>query len=603
MERHLSAILAADMVGYSRLMEADEIGTIERQKAHRNELINPAFEKFHGRIVKEMGDGVLVEFPSVVDAVHCATEIQRAMPVREVDVPEEQRIQYRVGINLGDIVVESGDVFGDGVNIAARLEQLADPGGICISGTTFDHLKKQVEVGYESLGEVTVKNIERPIRMYRVLLDRKHAGKVLRNRNLTVSLEDRFELPAISSIAVLPFGNLSGDMTHDHLGDSLAENIIAELTTSPDLIVIACNSVSSYKGHSPDAGEVANHLNVRYVLDGSFQTFGDRMRVVAKLLDTEKDTSVWAERYDYEISDIFAIQDDLTRKVAEELEVKLTRGSIARQWRKDFSDPKNHRLYVQGRSGWAQYSPEGHQAAEAFWTELYERDPHSVSTNLAMARLHCQKLTHGLGLTRRLEEHLRIAEEFVNKASLLAGDNANAELLMTHAFLAYQRQEHSQAIAYVDRAQSLAPSSAEMLLIGGGIKLQCGKPIDGIKSIRLGMRAEPNYSPLFAVGLSEGYLIQGRFSESIRVSKGILASGIPGYHVMHALGHLAVASILSGDKMSGKKYAQKLLKLQPNTSIVAAAFIKRNDKDRKYVDRFLDALEEAGIPKKPVNSR
>lgn len=364
MERRLSAIFAADMVGYSRLIEADEIGTLERQKTHRIELIDPAFEEFHGRIVKEMGDGVLVEFPSVVEAVQCAVQIQRAMPVREAEVSNDRKITYRIGINLGDIVVEDDDIYGDGVNVAARLEALAEPGGICISGTTYDHLKAQVEVGYEALGDVKVKNLEHPVRAYKVLTDSVQKGAVVHKPGrrfdqrywaaiglvLLIAIgaggwwwsqqpdfepadpeKFAFEIPDKPSIAVLPFDNLSGDPDKEYLGDSLTENIIAELATIPEMLIIARNSVMTYKGKPTKVQQVAEELGVQYVLEGSVQTDDDKMRVVAQLVDALDGKHLWAERYDYEVADIFAVQDDITRKLAEEMEVKLTRGEQARE--------------------------------------------------------------------------------------------------------------------------------------------------------------------------------------------------------------------------------------------------------------------------------
>ena len=345
MERRLSAILAADMVGYSRLMEADEIGTIERHKAHRRDVIDPAFAEHNGRIVKTTGDGLLAEFPSVVEAVQCAVAIQRVMEGHEADVSENRRIRYRIGINLGDIIIDDAlDVFGDGVNIAARLEQISEPGGICISGTTFDHLKAQVEVGYEALGEVRVKNIQRPIRAYKVLTASEQVGRLIEGESKPAAGSARslvkialvvlltaigggvwwwlqpvttepadpsraaYSLPDKPSIAILPFENLSGDPDQDYFADGFTEDIITNIAQSRELFVIDRNSTFTYKGQAASIKRVAEELGVRFVLEGSARRVGENMRITAQLIDTSSGAHVWAKRYDRPVESVFDVQ-------------------------------------------------------------------------------------------------------------------------------------------------------------------------------------------------------------------------------------------------------------------------------------------------------
>ena len=312
-QRRLAAILAADMVGYSRLIGDDEEGTIARQKAHRAEMIDPVIASHGGRIVKTMGDGLLVEFPSVVDAVKCAVEVQQAMSDREADVSEDRCIQYRVGINLGDIVIDGDDILGDGVNVAARLEGLADPGGICISGDAYRQVLGKIDQSFEDMGERVLKNIAEPVRAYRVMLDRE----------LAVPGAEPLPLPDKPSIAVLPFDNLSGDPDQDYFADGITEDIITALSRIGWLFVIARNTTFTFRGTAVDVAAVAKELGVRYILEGSVRKAGNRVRITAQLIDGETGNHIWAERYDRELEDIFAVQDEITENISGALEPQI----------------------------------------------------------------------------------------------------------------------------------------------------------------------------------------------------------------------------------------------------------------------------------------
>ena len=311
-ERRLAAILSADVVGYSRLMGADESGTLARLKTHREEIIDPKIAEHHGRIVKLMGDGVLVEFASAVDAVQCATAFQRAMADRNADVAEEQRIELRVGINLGDIIVDGDDIYGDGVNVAARLEGLAEPGGVCISRTTRDQVRDKLDIALKDLGEVEVKNIARPVRVFRVRVAEPGTaaapGDPAARAGQPIPADRR-------SLAVLPFDNMSADAEQEFFADGLTEDIIAQLSRFSDLLVISRNSTFTYKGKATKVQEVARDLGVRYVVEGSVRKAGARVRVTVQLIDAAEDRHVWAERYDRDLEDIFAIQDEITTAI------------------------------------------------------------------------------------------------------------------------------------------------------------------------------------------------------------------------------------------------------------------------------------------------
>ena len=323
MERRLAAILAADMVGYSRLMEADEEGTIARQKVHRAELIEPAISSHGGRIVKTMGDGLLLEFPSVVDAVKCALAVQQGMAEREAEVPEDLRIQYRVGINLGDIVIDGEDILGDGVNVAARLESLAEPGGICISGTVYDHIAGKIEAGFDDLGPQTVKNIVRPIRVLRV----RPQAQSDPITDISAPVPGFQGRPAI---AVLALQNLSGDPEQEYFADGIAEDILTRLAMWRWMPVIARNSSFAYKGKSIDVRRIGRELGARYVLEGSVRKAGGRVRVTGQLIDTESGHHIWADRYDRSLDDIFAVQDEIADAIISALEPAVGEAEMQR---------------------------------------------------------------------------------------------------------------------------------------------------------------------------------------------------------------------------------------------------------------------------------
>jgi TolB-like protein/class 3 adenylate cyclase len=309
--RRLTAILAADVAGYSRLMGADEEGTLERLKAHRRALVDPKIVEHHGRIVKTTGDGMLVEFASVVDAVRCAVEVQRGMVERNAVIPADERIEFRVGINLGDVIVDDDDIFGDGVNIAARLEALADPGGICISRVVRDQVRDKVSFAFEDLGEQQVKNIARSVRAYRIPLGETASPKV------------PLPLPEKPSLAVLPFQNMSGDPEQEYFTDGMVEEITTAMSRLPWLFVIARNSSFAYKGKSPDVRQVGRELGVRYVVEGSVRRAGDRVRITGQLIDTTIGAHIWADRFDGALDDVFELQDQVASSVVGVIEPKL----------------------------------------------------------------------------------------------------------------------------------------------------------------------------------------------------------------------------------------------------------------------------------------
>ena len=318
MEQKLAAVLAADMVGYSRLMEADERGTLARLRTHRIELIDPAIAKNQGRIIKTTGDGMLVEFQSVADAVRCAVEIQERMRRRNSDVPDDRRIQFRIGINLGDIIFDEGDIFGEGVNVAARVEQLCEVGGICVTAAVHDQVAGRLDVDFEDLGDKTLKNISRPVRIYRVAIE--PPGQAAAPGNAQPAPKAAAAKP---TVAVLPFANMSGDPEQEFFVDGLTEDILTELSRRRELFVISRTSTFVYKGQAANLREVAQKLGAQYLVEGSVRKAGDRLRVTVQLIDTASDAHIWAERYDRKLDDVFAIQDEITAAIVATLPGRL----------------------------------------------------------------------------------------------------------------------------------------------------------------------------------------------------------------------------------------------------------------------------------------
>jgi len=363
--RRLAAILAADVAGYSRLMGADEEGTHERLKAHLGDLVNPKIGEHRGRIVKNTGDGFLAEFASVVDAVRCAVEIQRGMIDREPDMPEERRIRFRIGINLGDVIVEEQDIFGDGVNVAARLEALAEPGGVFISNTVHDHVRDRLPFAFEDLGEHQVKNIARPVRAYRV----RDTGTVAKSPSPSA-----LPLPDKPSIAVLPFVNMSGDPEQEYFADGVVEEIITGLSRIKWLFVIAGNSTFTYKGQSIDVQQVGRELGVRYILGGSVRKAADRVRITAQLINASSGAHLWADRFDGSLEDVFELQDKVAWSVAGVIEPALTAAEIARSANRPTTDLTAYDLHLRAC---AMGLSSAHQIPEALrlFEQAVERDP------------------------------------------------------------------------------------------------------------------------------------------------------------------------------------------------------------------------------------
>ena len=408
-ERRLAAILAADVAGYSRLMGADEEETHERLKAHLGELVDPKIKEHRGRTVKNTGDGFLAEFSSVVDAVRCAVEVQRGMIDREPEVPDEQRIRFRIGINLGDMIVEEHDIFGDGVNVAARLEAVADPGGICISRTVREQIRDKLTYPFEDRGDQSVKNIARPLRVY-ALRREAIADLPASSAPLSTPVSRSARAPRLS-IVVLPFANLSNDPEQGYFADGITEDLTTDLSRIANMLVISRNTAFTYKNKPVNAKQIGRELNVRYVLEGSIRRSGNRVRANAQLIDAETDAHLWAERFDRDTDDLFALQDEVTGRIAIALNLELVCAEAARS--ADHPDALD--FILRGRA-LSSTPPTTENYAEAI--RLYERaltlDPQSVEAQALLARILAARAMDGL--THSAEADITRAQRLVWQA-------------------------------------------------------------------------------------------------------------------------------------------------------------------------------------------
>jgi adenylate cyclase len=506
-ERRLAAIVAADVAGYSRLMGEDEAGTLARLRMHRRELIDPKVAEHQGRIVKTSGDGLLIEFPSVVEAVTCALAVQQAMAERNATSPERQRIVFRVGINLGDVIVEDGDIHGEGVNVAARLEAISEPGGIRVSGTVRDHIGDRLDVAFDDLGEQALKNIARPVRVYRV---RPAAAQSTPNPSPT---EDHpvLALPDKPSIAVLPFQNMSGDPEQEYFADGMVEEIITALSRIRSLFVIARNSTFTYKGQSIDVKRVGRELGVRYVLEGSVRKGGGRVRITGQLIEAETGTHLWADRFDGSLEDVFDIQDKVASSVAGVIEPALQAAETARSARRPTSNLAAYDLYL--------------RACEMFWVstqvpealrlleQAIERDPR-YGPALAWAAICCYRLIDD-GRSEDRESDRRKGLNFARRALDVSGDDP-VVLANAGEALAVFGEDIGAMTALVDRALTLNPNYARGWHLSGNMRLAAGQPDIAIEyyetSLRLSPRARIGSTSL-VIGVA--HFLSRRFDEAV----------------------------------------------------------------------------------------
>ncbi len=581
-ERRLAAVLAADIVGYSRLMEVDEEGTLARLKTVRMELIDPAIAKCKGRLIKTTGDGMLVEFQSVTEALRCAVDFQQRMARRNRDMPASRTLLYRIGINLGDVIVEDSDIFGDGVNVAARLESIAEPGGICISAAVRDQVADRLDVGYEDLGEQQVKNIRRPIRAFKVLLngEAQAPGK---------QAEDQTSAPRASarkpSIAVLPFVNMSGDPEQEFFADGLTEDIITELSRFRQLLVISRNAVFVHKGKPKKAQQIAREFGVDYVVEGSVRKAADRVRVTVQLIDGETEAHVWAERYDRELEDIFAIQDEVTSFISATLFGRVEAARHDRVNRKPTGNMAAYECVLTGKVLHHWSNPEANAKAIQMLNRAIELDPNYAHAHAWKACVTGQAWLHGWCEDRAAGMQV-ITDEL--KTALALDDN-DADVHRILAAVNLNFNEHDKAVYHQDRALSLNPNSDLIVVQQGEVLTWLGKAEEGIDWIRRAMRLNPYHPERFLSHLGRAQYTARMYADAIASYSKLTA---PDY-THHAF--LAASSAQLGNRVAATAHAREVLQREPAFTITN--FLKtlryRQASDTEHI---VEGLQKAGLP-------
>jgi len=581
-ERRLAAILAVDVAGYSRLMGADEEGTLAALRAVRHELADPKIAGHRGRTVKTTGDGLLAEFASVVDAVRCAVEVQREMIARNAAIPAERRIDFRMGINVGDIIIEDGDIFGDGVNIAARLEALAEPGGICLSAAAHEQVRDRLDLAFDDLGEQQVKNIARPVRVYLVAIARNAA------------LRAPLPLPDKPSLAVLPFQNLSGDPEQEYFVDGIVEEIITAISRLPWLFVIARNSSFAYKGKSSDLRQVGRELGVRYVLEGSVRKSGNRVRITSQLIDTTTGAHIWADRFDGALDDIFELQDQVASSVVGAIEPKLRQSEIERATRKPTANLDAYDLYLRALAQSYKYIEEGMREAVALLQRALAIDASHAPAAALVGWCRGWQQLQGWGTVSAAEvaEAVRFA-----RLAIEAGKDDPDALWMAGNTLSYFAGDHAAAAGAIERGLALNPGSAHAWPANGLLLYRQNRADRAIEALERGMRLSP-LDPLgyvFTGALAAVHVMAGRYEEAIEWADRSLRE-MP--RSESAIRNRLVACAHLGRIEEARDGLGRLLELTPGLTIARFRALYTNVHEPKLLDIHVEGLRKAGLPEK-----
>jgi adenylate cyclase len=584
LQRRLAAILAADVVGYSRLMGEDEAGTLERLKFLHKDVVKPRIKERNGRIVKLMGDGLLAEFPSVVEAVNCAVEIQKDMLERETDRPEDTRVKLRIGVNLGDIIVEGSDIYGDGVNVAARLEALANPGGICISGPAYDTVEGKLDLSFDDIGEQTVKNIAKPLRVYRLATPGPDEGSP---RHAVEPLP----LPDKPSIAVLPFDNMSGDPEQEFLADGITEDLTTALAKVRWFFVIGRNSTFTYKGQAVEVTQVASELGVRYVLEGSVRKAGNRVRVTAQLIDATTGRHVWAERYDRQIKDIFDLQDEMTRTIVGAVEPEL---SAAERERAIAKPPENldawecfHRgLWHMWRTG-----PDENREAEKLFRQATDLDPAFAPAYAYGSYTQYTRVV--MGWSDDPEASLNTGMALAEKA--LAADDKYPMSHFARGRIHMMQDRHDDAIASLEQAIALNPSFAQSYHGLGMALTLAGRLEDAKDALSMAERLSPRDPNLWATTVVHALacLLAGENEAALGWARETVRNPRARGYWPHALHAAALAQL--GRMDDARQALAQAREALPDLSLSYLAQTLPA-KEPGGLDPYLDGLRKAGLP-------
>jgi adenylate cyclase len=626
-KRKLAAILSADAKDYSRLMEDDEEATVQTITAYR-ELMVRQIQNQNGRVVDAKGDNLLAEFGSVVDAVRCAVGIQKELGRRNEELSDHRKMQFRIGVNLGDVIEEDETIYGDGVNIAARLEALAEGGGICISGTAFDHIRKRLSVGYEYLGEQAVKNIENPVRVYRVLMEPEAVGKVigeerpkrLRLAAIAVALilvvgglaiwnfyfrpppiepasveRMAFPLPDKPSIAVLPFVNMGGDPEQEYFCDGITDQIITSLSIIPRLFIVARNSTFAYKGKAVKVQKVAEELGVRYVLEGSVQRSEERIRILVQLIDATTGHHLWSERYDRELKDLFALQDEIALKIMTALQVKLTEGEYARVLARGTSNLQAMESFWRAEELFFRFSKEDNAGARRWVEKAIDLDSNFAGAWALNGYTHMTDVV--FGFSKSPVQSTKQAEECAQKAIALDVSNAKAYGLLGR--LRGNQRKFDEAIEYGEKSVALNPNDPHMLVAFAVTMHFYGRFEESIALIKKAMRLSPYYPAVYLQNLAQSYVLTERYEEAIATSKLLLDRSRKGeFNLLFPHLLLAEAYVGLGQEEEARAHAEEVLKINPNFSLkkFPLLYVYR---DPIHSERRITALSKAGLPEKP----
>ncbi len=580
MERRLAAVLAADVAGYSRLMEADERGTLARLMTHRSELIDPAIAKNQGRIIKTTGDGMLVEFQSVVDAVRCAVEIQERMRRRNADVPEEQRLQYRIGINLGDIIFDEGDIFGDGVNVAARIEQLSEVGGICVTQAVHEQVADRVDVAFEDLGEKALKNLSRPVRVWRADLGPGSGAQGMR-----ATAAGPAQQPVVKpSVAVMPFTNMSGDPEQEFFVDGLTEDILTELARRHELFVISRNSTFVYKGRAVNLREVARTLGAQYMVEGSVRKAGDRLRVTVQLIDTASDTHIWAERYDRRLDDVFDLQDEVTAAIVATLPGRVEAAQHDQLARKKPSSMAAYELVLAAKVLHHRSKRDDNFSALDLITRAVALDPDYAHAHAWRACILGQSWVYGW-CTDKDGTFTEMLRE-LDRALALDDNDADVHRILAASFV--NRNDLTRARYHQERALALNPNYDLVVVQQGELLTWLGRPEEGIEWILKAMKLNPHHPERFWSHLGRAHFTARQYGEAIGAFMHMSKTDV----LQHAF--LAAAYGWLGDGTAAEAHAGRIRALDPDFD--AATFLATmHYQDADDLDHLREGLARAGI--------
>jgi adenylate cyclase len=623
-KRKLTAILSADVAGYSRLMGDDEVATVSTLKSYR-EIITEKVQAFNGRVVDSPGDNILSEFRSIVDAVKCAVAIQEGLRAENDKLPENRQMNFRIGVNLGDVIQDGDRIYGDGVNIAARIEGLADPGDVAISGTAFDNIRNKLDCGYQFSGEHAVKNIANPVRVYKVLTNPESAGKVIGEKRFLGWMSRRvamafilalaivtgglvsyyiylhqsgriepasidkmaFPLPDGHSIAVLPFTNMSGDPQQEYLSDGFTEQLITNLSLVPKLFVIARNSSFSFKGKAVKVQQVAEELGVRYVLEGSIQKADERVRINAQLIDAISGRHVWAEKYDRQLKDIFALQDDITLKIISEVGAEVTRGDRARI---NAIGTTNFDAYIKAIQGWEYfYAPtrETNRQARKLAEEAAAIDPGYQNAYCLIGITHSMDVF--LGTSNSPQKSFETAVNYFQKVLAVDEDHPIARSALAYVY--GMQRKYEQALAQAQQAIESNPGRANTHFVLGSILYFTGKYEEALQTLKKAIRLDPKGPAYYHLAMGHAYRGLGQYKEAISAYKKAF-EGKPNYWMPRVF--LAATYNMAGQEEMARAEAAEVLRINPKFSLEK---LEKSlpYKDKNYLNQAIEGMRRAGL--------